>query len=212
MSQGQLDSLDRAQLIVADSVEDPWRRALAGERLARAEGLVAEGGLIGVSPRREKPIAALRRAAGTIVLIVLLALGFLTQSRWWLIPLAVVHALLTLKLVDLHERRRALPNLLASRSVHDPVQGLFIMLEHDVARSLVVLARNDRLVIHRARSIVEASRDDSYARERLLEAERLAVGMKARPAGGNELGVWLLAILASAMVPGAATIPRWPVP
>ncbi len=209
VSQGQLDCLDRAQCVVADSVDDPWRRALAAERLTRAHDLVAGGSLVGVSAREETPAVRLRHSTGAVVLIVLLALGNLTQSRWWLIPLAVVNVLLTFELVDLYDRRRALPELLACRSVQDPVQGLLVMFEHDVARSLVALARNDRLVIHRARCLVEATSEHAYARQRLMEADRLLADTAAgRPRNG--LRVWLVAILAPAAA--TPTVPWWPMP
>ena len=61
VSGGHLDLLERAQLVVADSVDDPWRRALGEERLGRAHRLVAERALVGIAPRRE-PAAAWRTA------------------------------------------------------------------------------------------------------------------------------------------------------
>lgn len=209
VSQGQLDCLDRAQAVVAASVDDPWRRALAAERLARAHDLIAGGDIVGVRARPETPRVRLRDSAGVVMLIVLLALGNLTLSRWWLIPLGVVSVLLAVELVDLYERRRALPELLASRSVQDPIQGPFVMFEHDVARSLVVLARDDRLVIERARCLVEAtSSEQAHARQRLMEADRL-LGTAARRARSG-LHTWLLGVL----VPAAAVpaVPWWPIP
>ncbi len=43
--------------------------------------------------------------------------------------MAVAGALFTLECVALYERRWALPELLASRSVQDPIRGLFVMPE-----------------------------------------------------------------------------------
>lgn len=181
VSRGHLACFDLAQAVVAESVDDPWRRALAGERLARAHDLVAGGDLVGVRARQETPRVRLRNSASVVTLIVLMALGNLTQSRWWLLPLGVVSVLLAVELVDLYERRRALPGLLASRSIQDPVQGPFVMFENDVARSLVSLARENRLVIERARCLVGPTSDHVYARQRLIEANRLLLGPKARP-------------------------------
>jgi hypothetical protein len=210
VSQGQLDCLDRAQGVVAESVDDPWRRELAAERLARAHDLIAGGDIVGVTAREETPRVRLRDSAGVVMLIVLLALGNLTQSRWWLIPLGVVSVLLAVEFVDLYERRRALPELLASRSVQDPIQGPFVMFEHDVARSLVVLARHDRLVIERARCLVEAtSSEQDYARQRLMEADRLLLGTAARRSRSG-LSTWLLRVVAPAAA--ASTFPWWPMP
>ena len=209
VSQGQLDCLDRAQTVVAENVDDPWRRELAAERLARAHDLIAGGDIVGVTARQETPRVRLRDPAGVVMLIVLLALGNLTQSRWWLIPLGVVSVLLAVELVDLYERRRALPGLLASRSVQDPVQGPFVMFEHDVARSLVVLARDDRLVIERARCLVNRTTEHAYAYQRLMEADRLLLGTAARRSGSG-LSTWLLVVLAPAAA--ASAVPWWPMP
>ena len=206
VSQGQVDCIHRAQSVVAGSIDDPWRRALANERLARAHDLVVRGGVVGVSARHETPPVRLRHSAGMVLLTVFLALGIITQSRWWLIPLAVVGTLLTVEIVDFYERRRALPELLASRSVQDPVQGLFVMFEHDVARSLVGLARNDRMVIHRARCVVEASSERAHAHQRLIEAERLVANAAAPQ---RRRGLWLGAFLAPAAA--TPTVPRWPI-
>ncbi len=58
-----------------------------------AQNLIESGRLIGVRPHRESSSARLRRSVAAVVMIVLLALGGMTQSRWWLLPLAAVHAL-----------------------------------------------------------------------------------------------------------------------
>jgi hypothetical protein len=208
VSQGQLDCLDRAQGVVAESVDDPWRRELAAERLARAHDLIAGGDIVGVTAREETPRVRLRDSAGVVMLIVLLALGNLTQSRWWLIPLGVVSVLLALEFIDLYERRNALPRLLASRSTQDPIQGLFVMFEIDVARSLVALAQGDRVVIERARCLVETTADPAYAYQRLMEAERL-LWTEARRRGSGPCA-WLLWVLAPAAA--TPTLPWWPMP
>ena len=101
VSQGHLDSLDRAQAVVANSVDDPWRRALAAERLAGARHVIAGDGLVGIKRRQDTPAARVRPSAGAVALMALLAVGTISQSRWWLIPLAVVNALLTLEFVGL---------------------------------------------------------------------------------------------------------------
>lgn len=49
ISEGHLDRLDRAQVVLRESVDDPWRRALADERLTRARNLVEGGRLVGVA-------------------------------------------------------------------------------------------------------------------------------------------------------------------
>ena len=206
VSRGHLDSLERAQAVLVRTAEDPWRRALGEQRLARAHRLVADGSLVGVHCRHESPVARLRRTGAAVALIVLVAAGTLSQSRWWLVPMAVVHALLTLELVALHERRWALPELLALGSVSDPVEGLFVMPEEDVARSLVALANHDPVVIQRARRLLERSQEHPHARRRLAAAERLLVhGGRTAPGAGS--AAWLVAVAVSAIA--ATTAPSW---
>lgn len=176
ISEGHLDRLDRAQVVLGDAVDDPWRRALADERLTMARNLVESGRLVGVKPHHETSADRFRRSAAAVIMIVLLALGNLTQSRWWLLPLAVVHALLTLECVHLYECRRGIPKLLASSSLQDPIEGPFVMPEREVARSLVVLAGNDQRIIRRALDLLhpEESLEHPQARGRLVHAECLA--------------------------------------
>ena len=173
VSRGYLDCLDRAVAVLADRVDDRWRCALGGERLARAQRLVADGELVGINPRSEPRRARLRCSAAAGATMVLLAVGTLSQSRWWLLPLAGTYALLALESAALHERRRALPELLASRSVCDPIHGIFVMPEPEVVRSLVVLANNDPVVVQRARCLLERAGQHPYACRRLVHAERL---------------------------------------
>ena len=111
-------------------------------------------------------------------MLVLLALGNMTQSRWWLLPLAAVHALLTLECLHLYECRRGIPELLAASSLQDPIQGLFVMPEQAVAHSLVVLAGKEPVVIQRALCLLQQAQavEDAHARLRLLHAECLAAG------------------------------------
>ena len=178
ISEGHLDRLDRAQVVLRESVDDPWRRALADERLTMAKNLVESGRLVGVKPHHETSADRFRRSGAAVIMIVLLALGNLTQSRWWLLPLAVVHALLTLECVHLYECRHGIPKLLASSSLQDPIDGPFVMPEHEVARSLVVLAGNDQRTIRRALSLLQHGEAPEHpqARCRLVHAERLAAG------------------------------------
>jgi predicted small integral membrane protein len=173
VSRGYLDCLDRAGAVLADRVDDRWRCALGTERLARAQRLVADGALVGISPRREPRGGRLRCSVAAGATIVLLALGNLSQSRWWLLPLAVTYALLATGCAALYERRRALPEVLASRAVSDPIDGVFVMPEPDVVRSLVVLADNDRVVVQRARCLLERAGQHPHACRRLVHAERL---------------------------------------
>jgi hypothetical protein len=206
VSQGHLDSLERAQAVLTHTAEDPWRRALGEERLATAHRLVVDGALVGVHCQRESPVAGLRRAGAAVALIVLLAGATLSQSRWWLVPMAVVHALVAWEGVALYERRWALPELLASGSVRDPIQGLFVMPEEDVARSLVALAHHDQVVIQRARCLLERCGDHPHARRRLAEAERLLVhGGGTAP--GARLGAWLVVV--ALPLTAATTAPSW---
>jgi hypothetical protein len=106
-------------------------------------------------------------------MIVLLALGTLSQSRWWLLPLAVTYALLAMECAELYERRRALPEVLASRAVSDPIDGVFVMPEPEVVRSLVVLANNDWVMVQRARCLLERAGQHRHGCRRLVQAERL---------------------------------------
>lgn len=188
VSEGHLDRLDRAQLVLEDRVDDPWRRALAAERLTRAQNLIESDRLVGVRVRRQTSAARLRRSAAAIVMIVLVALGNLTQSRWWLFPLAAVHALLTLECLDLYECRRGIPELLAARSLQDPIEGPFVMPEHEVARSLVVLAGNDQRIIQRALGLLrhKEALEHPQAHRRLVHAECLAA--EGQDAGQRETG------------------------
>ena len=178
VSEGYLDRLSRAEVVVGDCVDDPWRRALAVERLTMAQNLIESGRLVGVRPRRESSSDRLRRSAAAVVMIVLLALGNMTQSRWWLLPLAAVHALLSLECLYLYECRRGIPQLLASTSLQDPIEGLFVMPEQEVAHSLVVLAGKDQVVIQRALCLLQQGQavEDAHARLRLLHAESLTAG------------------------------------
>ena len=201
ISEGDLDALERAQAVLADTVEDPWRRALGEERLSTAHRLVARGALVGIRRRGESPLTRLRRGGAAVSLIALVALGALSQSRWWLVPTAVAHALVALEFVALYERRWVRPELLASRSVRDPVEGLFVMPEEAVARSLVTLANSDPVVIQRARHLLEASGPHAHARRRLDEAERLLAHRRGnRP--GTRLGAWLVVVTAPAAANG----------
>ncbi len=203
ISEGDLEALERAQGILADTVDDPWRRAPGEERLATAHRLVADGALVGIRRRVEPPVVRLRRAVAATALTVLLGLGTFSQSRWWLVPITVVHALVALEFVTLYERRRTLPELLASRAVGDPVEGVFVMPEEAVARSLVTLANSDRAVIHRARCLLEPSGPHSHARRRLDEAERLlAHGGGYPPGTSSERGAWPSWLPAWRMGPG----------
>lgn len=176
---GHVECLHRARLAVEDQVDDPWRRALASERLANAYDLLASGCLAGVGAQVETGAARLRRSAVAMAMTVLVALGSFTQSRWWLLPLAVVSALLTLEFADLAERRRLLPGLLASEALQDPARGSFVMLETHVVRSIAALAGNDRLVLRRAQVLLEGVLEGvdvtahDYARQRLVHAEAL---------------------------------------
>jgi hypothetical protein len=206
ISRGHMDVLERAQVALGDAVDDPWRRGLGEERLAAARRLVADGRLVGITPRRQSGAARLRRSAVAVAMIVVLAVGALSQSRWWLVPMAVAGALFTLECVGLYEQRRGLPELLASRSVRDSIQALFVMPEPAVARSLVVLANNDAVVIRRARSLLEGDGQHAHARRRLLEAERLLVGGN-RASPGNVLGGWMLAVTLPATA--TTTSPWW---
>lgn len=180
---GHIDCLARARTIVEDGVDDPWRRELATERLQRAQDLLADGCLVGVSPRLETPMHRLRRSAGAIVMMVLIALGSMTQSRWWLLPLGVVCSLLPLELIELHERQQMLPSLLADRSLQDPVRGRFVMPEQEVVRSLVELAGCDESLIRRAVTLLQGSENhsDEHALTRLATAGRLAAEARRRP-------------------------------
>ena len=176
ISEGHLDCLDRAQVVLRDGVDDPWRRALAEERLTIAKSLVQSGCLAGVKPHQETSADRFRRSAGAVIMIVLLALGNMTQSRWWLLPLAVLQTLLTIECVHLYESRRGIPELLASSSLQDPIEGLFVMAEHEVARSLVVLAGDDQRMIRRALSLLHHQEvpEHPHAHSRLVLAECLA--------------------------------------
>ena len=188
ISEGHLDRLDRAQVALGDAVDDPWRRALADERLTMAKNLVESGRLVGVKPHHDTSAHRFRRSAAAVIMIVLLALGNLTQSRWWLLPLAVVHALLTLECVHLYECRRGIPELLAARSLQDPIEGPFVMPEHEVARSLVVLAGNDQRIIQRALGLLrhKEALEHPQAHRRLVHAECLAA--EGQDAGQRETG------------------------
>lgn len=178
ISEGHLDRLDRAQVVLADCVDDPWRRGLGAERLTMAQDVIERGRLVGVMARREPTGARVRLSAAAVVLIVLVAVGNTTQSPWWLLPLAAVHAVLTLQCLDLYECRRGIPQLLASRSLQDPIRGVFVMPEREVARSLVVLAGNDPVIIQRALSLLQQAdaHEHAHARLRLIHAECLAAG------------------------------------
>ena len=89
------------------------------------------------------------------------------------------------------------------------MQRSFVVFEHDVARSLAVLARDDRLVIARARCLVEATSERAYAHQRLMEADRLLLGTgSGRP--GSGLSTWLLGVLAPATA--VPTVPWWTMP
>lgn len=83
-------------------------------------------------------------------MIVVISLGSSAQSRWWLLALGGASVLLTLEFAELYERRRALPGLLAARSLEDPARRPFVMPEHHVACSIAVLAGNDGSMIRRA--------------------------------------------------------------
>lgn len=192
--------------MLADSVDDPWRRALGEERLGRAHRLVSERALVGIAPRRESAGAWLHRSGAVVALIGLVAVGTFSQCRWWLVPTALVHAHLAVQCATLYERRRALPELLASRSLRDPIRGLFVMPEEDVARSLVILANNDRAVIRRARFLLGRADQHPHAGQRLAAAERLLVhGRGSIP--GARLGWWLVAVTVPATA--ATTSPWW---
>ena len=173
VSQGYLDSLERAHALLADRVDDRWRCALGGERLARAQRLVTEGVLVGIEPRGESRGARLRCSAAAASTVVWVVVGTLTTSRWWLVPMAVTYAVLTSEGAALYHRWRVLPELLASRSSCDPVDGIFIMPEADVVRSLVVLANHDCVVLRRARCLLERAGQHPVACRRLVHAERL---------------------------------------
>ncbi len=189
VSQGHLESLQRAQAVLAESVDDPWHRALGEERLAAAHDLVTTGALVGIR-RRDSARGRLRGFGAPVALILLLAAGAMSQALWWLFPIGLVHALLSLECVALYERRRALPELLASLALPDPIRGLFIMREEDVARSLVALANRDPVVIHRARCLLASTGQQPHARRRLEAAERLLrLDGGTRP--GATLAVWL---------------------
>jgi hypothetical protein len=182
VSQGYLDSLERAHALLADRVDDRWRCALAAERLGRAQRLVVEGALVGIEPRRESRGVRLRCSAAAALTVVWVVLGTLTTSRWWLVPMAVTYALLTSEGAALYHRGRALPELLAARSSCDPVDGIFVMPEADVVRSLVVLANHDWVVVRRARCLLERAGRHPLACRRLVHAERLlASGAGFRP-------------------------------
>ena len=185
--EGRLDCLERAQAVVASGVDDPWRRALGEERLARAHCLVANDALPGVTVRRESSVAWLRRAAAGAALTVLLALAVLSQSRWWLLPVAVINAGLALECVLLVERRRTLPELLASQSLRDPIRGLFVMPERDVVRSLLVLADGDPAILEWALRLLEDADPPAHARRRLVRAERLLVEGNEAAKGGTRV-------------------------
>ncbi len=179
---GRLDCLERAQVVVAEGVDDPWRRALGQERLGRAHCLLTNGALPGVTVRRESNFAWLRRAAAAAALTGLLAVGTLSHSRWWLVPIAVVNAGLALECVLLVERRRTLPQRLASCSLRDPICGLFVMPEREVVHGLVVLANRDPAIIEAALRLLENAEPDIRARSRLMHAERLLVDASRAPA------------------------------
>jgi hypothetical protein len=193
VSGGYLDCLARTQRMLALSVGDPWRRGLGEERLERAGRLVADGAFVGIRSQSDSSVARLRRAGAAVALIVLPAPATLSQSRWWLVPMAVVHALLACEFAALYERRWALPELLASRSLRNPVEDLFVMSAEDVARSLVALANNDALVIQRARCMLERRDGHHNARRRLAEAERLLVRDDGNTPGAR-LTAWALAV------------------
>lgn len=181
VSQGHLDSLERARAQLGERVDDPWRRALGEERLTTARRLVSNGALTCVS--RGRPGGGQVRLAGaSVALVLLLAVGMLSQALWWLLPIALVHALVAVESVALYERRRLLPELLVSQSVPDPVEGLFVLPEPDVVRSLIMLAKDDRAVIQRAQRLVERTGNHEHARHRLDQAQRLLhLGMPDAP-------------------------------
>jgi hypothetical protein len=81
VSRGYLDCLERAHGVLAGRIDDRWRCALGAERLARAQRLVGDGQLMGLTPRREPRLARLCCSAAAGATVVLVAVGTLSQSQ-----------------------------------------------------------------------------------------------------------------------------------
>ncbi len=89
--------------------------------------------------------------------------------------MAAANALVCLEGAIYFEWRRALPELLASHSLGEPIRRVFVMPEQHVARSLVVLASGDPLILQRALRLLESAHAPAPAARRLVDAELMLV-------------------------------------
>lgn len=151
---GRSRHLRRAAGLVVALEENPWRAHVATARLEAAEEALISGRVPGLGPSRHGPGPTGRVAAWGGLATLLLALSG-GAAVWWLLPVGVALAGLTLALQDLQESR-ALPKLLAAEAANLEVMA-GSRREATPVLDLVLLSGGDQSCLRHARRLVEGA-------------------------------------------------------
>lgn len=153
-SLGDPEIIKGARALAEETIDDPWQRALACERLEAATymltGTPFTGGTTGAAWRRPWV-----RVSGVMVVAGLLVAIGATGHEALLVPLALAFGTLT---VVLSETRRAegLRSLLVRQTSMDPANGQVVVPDEAIRAAIRSLVSNNPRVRAAASSIVEA--------------------------------------------------------
>jgi hypothetical protein len=165
-----------------DGVSDPWRRALAVERLHRAGELAARS----VVPTRRSLSTLLDRGAvivvsGAIAGAALVA-GSLTGSTLLLVPLTLAVATAAMALHARHRGRVMCSTLCLQAATPPPPGSAFAIPETAVTSGVDALVSSDRRILARAVAVVRSTSDPrrEVALARLGDPSRLPAHVALR--------------------------------
>ena len=153
-SLGDSEIIEGALALAEETIDDPWQRALACERLGAATymltGTPFTGGTTGAAWRRPWV-----RVSGVMVVAGLLVAIAATEHKALLVPLALAFGTLTFALSETR-RAEGLRSLLVRQTSMDPANGQVVVPDEAVRAAIRSLVSNNPRVRAAASSIVEA--------------------------------------------------------
>ena len=171
------------------SINDPWLRALAGERLEVAEQLVSSGQLARAPV--PKWLVAGGIVGGGIGFTALCALAHaITGNPAFVVALTTALGATTTVSSE-RLRRRRLPGVLCEAAATPPVPGLFVMPEPAVVQALAILADGRPGVLSTAIKHVHRAQEDNVRAERRL-ADAFAQCTGRRRSVATTAATWVM--------------------
>jgi len=134
-SLGDAEIIHRAVTLAERTIEDPWRRALACERLLAARQMVLETSFAAEAPAATILRCWWLRATAGLVVIGTVAAAVLTGNRLLLAPLAIAFAILALTFGEVR-RSDQLRELLVRQATTEPAAGRIVVPDHAVTSAV----------------------------------------------------------------------------